>query len=120
MIPNVLLLSRGAAALAGVLLAGAAAGGGVLQRLPGEYVFAQGDGSPGPVAFRHESHVDEAKPSCATCHPRDFRILEPGKTASRAPIRHEGMEAGSACGSCHGKTAFGFESCELCHKTAGG
>lgn len=114
--PGVKLLPRWTAAFAGLLLAGAAMAGGALQRLPGDHVFAQGDGSPGAVTFSHGTHVDGAKPSCATCHPRDFRILEPGKTASGTPIRHQSMESGAACGSCHGKTAFGFESCEICHR----
>ena len=109
------LVSRWTAAVGGILVAGAAMAGGALQRLPGDYVFARGDGSPGPVTFRHSTHVDAARPSCPSCHPRNFRILEPGKTPSRAPIRHEHMEAGAACGSCHGKAAFGFESCEACH-----
>jgi c(7)-type cytochrome triheme protein len=45
-----------------------------------------------------------------------FRILEAGRTASREAIRHDRMEKGAACGACHGKTAFGFDSCDLCHK----
>jgi c(7)-type cytochrome triheme protein len=107
---------RLAAAAAAVLLAAPALGGSKLQKLPPDYVFARGEGSPGPVMFSHASHVDAAKPSCATCHARTFRILEAGKTFNRDPIRHDRMEKGAACGACHGKTAFGFDSCELCHK----
>lgn len=109
--------SRWAAVVAGLLLAGAASAGGKLPKLPADHVLAQGDGSPGKVTFSHASHVDAAKPSCVTCHPARFRILEAGKTASGDPIRHQYMEAGAACGACHGKTAFGFDSCDTCHKS---
>jgi c(7)-type cytochrome triheme protein len=61
--------------------------------------------------------VDEKKPSCVTCHPRVFRITETGRTAAREVIKHDRMEAGGACGACHGKTAFAFDSCENCHRS---
>ncbi len=109
--------ARWAAVLAGILMATtAAAAGGKLAKLPSDYVFARGDGSPGPVTFSHASHVDTAKPACVTCHPTKFRILESGRTVTAEPIKHQHMEAGAACGSCHGKTAFGFDSCDMCHK----
>ncbi len=107
---------RLAAVAVAVLLAAPALAGSKLQKLPADYVFARGEGSPGPVVFSHQSHVDAAKPSCITCHSKMFRILEVGRTASRDPIRHDRMEKGAACGACHGKAAFGFESCDLCHK----
>ena len=110
------MAARWAVALTVLLLASSAVAGGALQRLPGDYVFARGDGSPGPVTFSHASHIDAARPSCLGCHPKTFRILEAGRTASRDPIRHERMEAGAACGACHGKAAFGFETCDNCHK----
>ena len=108
--------ARGAALVAGLLAASGALAGGKLTKLPGDYVFVRGDGSPGPVTFSHGSHVDAARPSCVTCHPARFRILESGRTASGDPIRHQQMEAGAGCGSCHGKTAFGFDSCDTCHR----
>jgi c(7)-type cytochrome triheme protein len=107
---------RAVVAVGALLAATSALAGGKLQKLPTEYVFARGDGSPGPVTFSHETHVDAAKPSCTTCHPKEFRILGAGRTAAREAIRHDRMEAGAACGACHGKTAFGFDSCEMCHK----
>jgi c(7)-type cytochrome triheme protein len=116
MTSHVNVTARWAASIAAVLLAGTAAGGGPLQRLPPDRALTQGDGSPGTVTFSHGSHVDAAAPSCLQCHPRAFRMLEPGKTASGEPVRHEAMEGGAACGLCHGKSAFGFESCEYCHK----
>jgi c(7)-type cytochrome triheme protein len=92
---------------------------GELRRLPADSTLPQGEGSPGPVRFSHQSHVDADAPRCVTCHPLFFRILE-RKTASGKPITHEGMEKrGEACGSCHGKdkAAFGFDDCSMCHKT---
>jgi c(7)-type cytochrome triheme protein len=52
-----------------------------------------------------------------TCHPKVFRILTPGATATGETVKHDSMEAGRACGACHGKTAFGFDSCDLCHRS---
>ena len=95
------------------LAAGAAAEG--WKKLPGDFALPASDGSPGPVTFSHESHVNYAG-SCVTCHPRVFRILEKGMTADGQPIRHEAMEKGAQCGACHGKTASGFDSCDGCHK----
>jgi c(7)-type cytochrome triheme protein len=105
-----------AAVLAVALAAGTAAGAGRLHRLPSDYVFARGEGSPGPVTFSHASHVDEAKPACLACHPRAFRITESGRPQDRDRITHARMEKGAACGACHGKAAFGFDSCDTCHR----
>ena len=101
-------------ALAFALAFGVAAAGD-LAKLPGDAVLPQGEGSPGPVTFSHRSHVDQAKPSCVTCHPRSFSIL---KTSARggARITHDAMEKGKqSCGACHGSTAFGFDDCTMCH-----
>jgi c(7)-type cytochrome triheme protein len=109
-------LTRWGLALVLAAAAGAAVAGGPLQKLPPEYAFPRGEGSPGPVLFNHESHVDAKKPSCTSCHPRTFRILETGRTQKREVVTHERMEAGGACGACHGKTAFALDTCENCHK----
>jgi c(7)-type cytochrome triheme protein len=101
----------------GILAAGAALAAGTLSKLPADHAFPQGDGSPGKVTFSHGSHVDTAKPSCTSCHPKAFRILEAGKTSTAEPIRHQQMEAGAGCGACHGKSAFGFDSCDTCHRS---
>ena len=101
------------------LLAAVAATSGVLAaepRLPADFTFPQGEGSPGKVTFSHGSHVDGKKPTCVGCHPRLFRTLEKGQTADGSPIRHAVMEKGAQCGLCHGKAAFGFDSCDLCHR----
>src|SRR5512138_1986827 len=95
-------------------------GAGELKRLPADAALPQGEGSPGPVTFSHQTHVDADAPRCVSCHPLFFRILERASTASGKAITHEGMEKrGEACGSCHGagKKAFGFDDCSMCHKS---
>ncbi len=89
---------------------------GELKKLPDDVVLPQGDGSPGKVTFSHASHVDGAKPNCLACHPAQFKILEKASTTSGAAVKHASMEKGGQCGSCHGKAAFGFDSCDMCHK----
>lgn len=108
---------RAAALALGILVAGGALAAGKIAKLPADFSYPTGDGSPGKVTFSHGSHVDTAKPSCVTCHPTHFRILEAGKTRTGEPIKHQQMEAGASCGSCHGKTAFGFDSCDMCHRS---
>lgn len=101
--------------LAGIFAAGIALAS-TLPRLPRDLVLPQTGDSPAPVTFSHVSHVDEARPGCLGCHPRLFRILEPGRTRSGEAISHKLMESGGACGACHGKSAFALDSCDLCHK----
>lgn len=105
---------RWMAALVASGLCGVAAAGGL--RLPPDALFPQGEGSPGKVTFSHATHVDERAPSCVTCHPTHFAMLRSGTATGLPAIQHAAMEKGQACGACHGKQAFGFESCELCHK----
>jgi c(7)-type cytochrome triheme protein len=99
----------------GLGLAGAGLAGEI-KKLPEDVALPQGSGSPGKVTFSHASHVDAAKPSCVACHPAQFKILAKGSTATGAPIQHAVMEKGGQCGACHGKAAFGFDSCDMCHK----
>jgi c(7)-type cytochrome triheme protein len=101
--------------VAALLVGGAALADG-LPSLPHPLALAQGGDSPGKVTFRHDSHVDAAKPGCVSCHPKRFGIL--GRSMAdpkRAPITHAAMEKGEACGACHGKQAFGFDDCTSCH-----
>lgn len=86
-----------------------------LPRLPGALKLPQGGDSPGVVTFNHDMHVDGSAPACAGCHPRLFPIL--GRSASRRPqaVTHQAMERGEACGACHGKAAFDFGDCTMCH-----
>jgi c(7)-type cytochrome triheme protein len=105
---------RWLAAAAGLVLGGAAAAAGL--RLPADYIFPQGDGSPGAVTFSHATHVDGRSPACVACHPTRFAMLRAGTATGLPALRHQDMEKGQACGACHGKQAFGFDSCEMCHK----
>jgi c(7)-type cytochrome triheme protein len=110
------MTARPAARLAvvlGVVLAGAAAAD--LPRLPKDLLVAKGPDSPGQVTFRHDSHVDAARPDCTACHPRRFSILGRSGGEARPAVTHAAMEKGQACGACHGKAAFGFDECGNCH-----
>lgn len=86
-----------------------------LPRLPGELSLPRGADSPGQVVFRHESHVDAARPDCVACHPRHFSILGRSSSEARPPVVHSAMEKGQACGACHGQAAFGLDECGNCH-----
>ena len=114
-------LTRWAAAvlmtLAALALVTTVAAQSKLPKLPAPHEFKQTGDSPGKVTFNHASHVDEAAPSCTSCHPKAFSILKAGATADGKPITHAGMEKGQACGACHdGKKSFGFDDCTLCHR----
>jgi c(7)-type cytochrome triheme protein len=91
------------------------AAGADLPRLPKDLAMARGADSPGQVTFRHDSHVDAAKPGCLACHPQRFSILGRSAHEARPAITHAAMEKGQACGACHGKEAFGFDECGNCH-----
>jgi len=100
-------------------LAATAAAQSKMPKLPGPYTFAQTGDSPGKVTFTHASHVDEAAPSCTSCHPKSFSILKAGATADGKPITHAAMDKGASCGACHnGKKSFGFDDCTLCHRSS--
>lgn len=87
-----------------------------LPRLPVALKLAQSGDSPGVVTFNHDMHVDSAKPSCVGCHPARFSILgRSSGTRSTAAVTHASMEKGKACGGCHGKAAFNFDDCTMCH-----
>jgi c(7)-type cytochrome triheme protein len=88
---------------------------GELRRLPKDLALPQGEGSPGAVTFRHDSHVDADAPRCLDCHPTWFRILATGTRPAGEGLTHDAMEKGKACGACHGRTAFGFDDCTMCH-----
>jgi c(7)-type cytochrome triheme protein len=101
------------AAVLGAILAGPALAD--LPRLPQALQLPQSKDSPGVVTFRHDSHVDAKKPACATCHPKRFSILGRSSDKPVVHVKHAAMEKGEACGACHGKAAFGFEDCTMCH-----
>ena len=101
-----------------VALATGFATGGDPLRLPADGPLPVGEGSPGPVVFSHQTHVDADAPRCASCHPLSFSILKRASAASRPRITHDAMEKqAQSCGACHGKTAFGFDDCSMCHKS---
>lgn len=88
-----------------------------LPKLPADMVLPQSGDSPGKVTFSHANHVGfQAKPDCTACHPKLAPILKAPAGVRRAPITHEQMLKGQACGACHGKTAHGFDDCTTCHK----
>lgn len=85
--------------------------------LPADYTFPLGESSPGAVTFRHESHIDWDKPSCASCHSTQFMMTEPGKPV-HGELTMDRMYEGELCGACHdGKQAFSVEDdCSICHQ----
>ena len=87
-----------------------------LPRLPKELALKRGADSPGQVVFRHDSHVDAARPTCLACHPERFSMLGASASPQRPAITHERMTAGRDCGACHGKEAFGLDDCTMCHQ----
>lgn len=88
-----------------------------LPRLPQDFPFPRGEGSPGQVTFSHQSHLDPKRPDCTACHPALFKILTKGTPAEGGPLGHSAMEGGRQCGACHnGKAAFGLDTCPLCHR----
>ena len=91
----------------------------VMPKLSKAYTFPKAEKSPGKVTFNHDSHVSVEAADCTKCHPRLFKILEPGQTVDGAPIRHDAMKAKRQCGACHdGKAAFGLDKdCENCHSS---
>jgi len=86
-----------------------------LPLLPVALKLPQSSDSPGVVTFNHDMHVDPSKPTCVSCHPRLFSILGRSATTRAATVTHAVMEKGQACGGCHGKAAFNFDDCTMCH-----
>ena len=86
-----------------------------LPNLPVALKLPQSGESPGVVTFNHDMHIDSSKPACVSCHPSRFGILGRSGGKKRAAITHATMEKGASCGACHGKTAFNFDDCTMCH-----
>ena len=104
-------------AIAALLIGGTALADN-MPKLPGALKLTQTGDSPGVVTFNHDMHVDSSKPqaSCMACHPKLFSILGRSATKKPAPVTHAVMEKGGLCGACHGKQAFNFEDCTMCHQ----
>jgi len=87
-----------------------------LERLaiPPDVVFPQSAASPGPVTFRHASHLNWERPDCTVCHREPFRILRGGEHTPPSRDWHDAR----FCGRCHdGQKAFSVgEDCTTCHR----
>jgi c(7)-type cytochrome triheme protein len=86
-------------------------------RSPADVTIAATSGeSPGPVTFRHTSHVDASDPACLSCHRGRFSFLpHEGRPAEPAVDWHGPQR----CGSCHnGRDATDWqEECTTCHQS---
>ena len=103
-------------AIAALLIGGAALADN-MPKLPGALKLPQSGESPGVVTFNHDMHVDTSKAagSCTACHPRLFSILGKSATKRVKVVTHDAMLKGESCGACHGKQAFNFDDCTMCH-----
>ncbi len=110
------MTSRIITTIAALLIAGVALADN-MPKLPGALKLPQSGESPGVVTFNHDMHVDGSKAagSCTTCHPRLFSILGKSATKRVKVITHDAMLKGESCGACHGKQAFNFDDCTMCH-----
>ncbi len=100
----------------GATAAGAGTTGAAALRLPKPHAYAQGDGSPGAVTFKHKTHAKDPA-DCATCHPTPWRKMAAPALANGA------MHDKGACGNCHdGKKSFATDDdakCARCHHETG-
>jgi len=105
------------AVAAGLWLVAAVVAAQSLPRLPKPYAFPRSPESPGVVVFDHETHLaGQPRPDCTACHPRLFRILEPGRPVDGGRVTHEWMAKKRQCGACHdGERATGLDQCDWCH-----
>jgi c(7)-type cytochrome triheme protein len=98
----------------GFVLATVALGPAAAQKVPADFTFEQGKGSPGPVTFSHEKHKEKF-PKCTACHTKVFKM----KKGQSGTLTMAAMEEGKFCGACHdGKEAFGVKDkagCDKCH-----
>jgi c(7)-type cytochrome triheme protein len=84
--------------------------------MPPEVTFPMADTSPGPVTFRHSSHLDLNQANCIPCHADGFRILKV-RVPSATPAAGHDFHSNQFCGACHnGEKSFSVEEdCQLCH-----
>ncbi len=111
------MISRKLIIAVAALLVGGAALADNMPKLPGALKLPQSGESPGVVTFNHDMHVDTSKAagSCSSCHPRLFSILGRSATKRVKVVTHDAMLKGESCGACHGKQAFNFDDCTMCH-----
>jgi len=103
-------------AAAAVAATGGTDSAAAARRLPKAHAYPASADSPGPVTFRHKTHVKDAS-DCAPCHPKPFR------RAATPPLPNGGMHESGACGACHdGKKSFATDddnACSQCHRESG-
>ena len=95
--------------------------GGAQVKVPPDFAFPQGKGSPGVVTFSHEFHKGKIE-KCTECHVKVFKM----KKGTSGELTMAKMKEGQQCGACHngkrevgGKVVFSAEdkaNCERCHK----
>jgi c(7)-type cytochrome triheme protein len=81
-------------------------------RLPQAITLPRSPDSPGPVTFRHTTHVDQNTPACGNCHANTYSLF-----IRTTQSLGETMHSPHYCGQCHnGEKAFNWEdNCESCH-----
>lgn len=83
-------------------------------KMPPDFAFDVGEGSPGKVTFSHDQHFAKV-PKCTECHTRIFKM----KRGTTGKLTMAEMNAGKQCGTCHdGKRSFSVtegENCMKCH-----
>jgi c(7)-type cytochrome triheme protein len=91
-----------------------------MKRLPADFLFPLGDGSPGQVTFSHASHVariDAETPACMLCHHQQGFVLRQAGKPRQGSLAMERMHQGQLCGQCHdGTKAVGLDDCTVCHQ----
>ena len=81
---------------------------------PADFQYEKGKGSPGTVAFSHDTHAKKEQ-KCTDCHNKIFKMKKGSDKLAMAS-----MNEGKLCGTCHnGKATFATNKpadCAKCHK----
>jgi c(7)-type cytochrome triheme protein len=84
--------------------------------LPPDFTFPRHADSPGPVVFKHATHMEPGRPDCTVCHPHPWKITQPPPPVQATALSHERFDNGEKCGGCHdGKRGFKMSKCDSCH-----
>lgn len=85
------------------------------KKVGGGEIKFEAKGSPGPVLFSHESHVNKHKSKCTDCHTKIFKMKKGEAKIAKA---NHGEE--KYCGVCHNGKKFFSQTkdadCTKCHK----
>ena len=91
--------------------------------LPEDFVYPQGEDSPGEVTFSHDSHVDTSNPNCNVCHKGATFSFNLTPVAEKPKLDYDTIHtSGAHCNQCHnGTDAFNTvdeeeENCMYCHQ----